>query len=454
MNTPDETAALRAGVARLTAALSESEREKEVMIAEAAHHSTTFERLERIGQGLLDTGEKIETSKLRAEMAELKSKLAAAESMLESAETDACAYRKGAHEDHVRANAALASLASLREAAGALVAVIRKCRECGMPATKAIDGDRYCDDHPTVVQRAAHTLVGTNIAVVDEQTIFARDLEFAIPLRALVVLLSGAEAQPCMQPKDEPEFWCKHDGSAHSIYCPLREAQPTKEPRLNMDPQFKQVDGSSTDCSCCKKRVESWFVFSSGISVCAECWPSWRGANHFKSIECDHGGAEAQPSPLAAENAALRELLGCARSWLMNEPAAKDLFDRVSEVLRDGISRGTQVTRCVEERSSAEAENAALRELLGEAKDCIASYRAREMKEAREHQAATFIGPDLVLHRVAITLSGNEQGEPEDDGALRCGWCDMPKPGEHRPKCLLTKALRAAKAALEAWGNR
>lgn len=48
----------------------------------------------------------------------------------------------------------------------------------------------------------------------------------------------------------------------------------------------------------------------------------------------------------------------------------------------------------------------------------------------------------------------DEQGEPEDDGALRCGWCDMPKPGEHRPKCLLAKALRDAKAAREAWGKR
>jgi len=39
-------------------------------------------------------------------------------------------------------------------------------------------------------------------------------------LRELAGALEAIATVGCMQRADEDEFWCKKDGSAHSIYCP------------------------------------------------------------------------------------------------------------------------------------------------------------------------------------------------------------------------------------------
>ena len=43
------------------------------------------------------------------------------------------------------------------------------------------------------------------------------------PVERLVVYRTALELIAefgCMQSSAEEEYWCKHDGSAHSIYCP------------------------------------------------------------------------------------------------------------------------------------------------------------------------------------------------------------------------------------------
>jgi ribosomal protein S14 len=68
--------------------------------------------------------------------------------------------------------------------------------------------DLLCEGHNVIVERdAALARVG--------------ELEKAL------------EKMPCMQFKAEKEFWCKHDGSAHSVYCPVtlaRQALRTHTP--------------------------------------------------------------------------------------------------------------------------------------------------------------------------------------------------------------------------------
>ena len=40
------------------------------------------------------------------------------------------------------------------------------------------------------------------------------------PLRIAMVALLRIAATGCMQSQEEDEFFCKHDGSKHSCYCP------------------------------------------------------------------------------------------------------------------------------------------------------------------------------------------------------------------------------------------
>ena len=48
-------------------------------------------------------------------------------------------------------------------------------------------------------------------------------LRFDVPVDGIVIFRDALEiiaATGCMQSADEKEFFCKHDGSDHSIYCP------------------------------------------------------------------------------------------------------------------------------------------------------------------------------------------------------------------------------------------
>lgn len=45
----------------------------------------------------------------------------------------------------------------------------------------------------------------------------------------------------CIQSQDEEEFWCKHDGSKHSIYCPLHPLNRLAYEQKDMPPEFQKL---------------------------------------------------------------------------------------------------------------------------------------------------------------------------------------------------------------------
>ncbi len=62
------------------------------------------------------------------------------------------------------------------------------------------------------------TAAGLDVdATATASVIVERIIKFRSALQLIVQI-------GCMQPAGEKEFWCKHDGSGHSIYCPARIA--------------------------------------------------------------------------------------------------------------------------------------------------------------------------------------------------------------------------------------
>jgi hypothetical protein len=100
----------------------------------------------------------------------------------------------------------------------------------------------------TVKETVLGALVGLHDAVHDLQTVKAR-LEATTEVLDRVCeneihyieALMHIEKIGCMQYEDEDEFWCKKDGSAHSIYCPAGIARQT----LRNAPNREEDEGSA-----------------------------------------------------------------------------------------------------------------------------------------------------------------------------------------------------------------
>lgn len=256
-----------------------------------------------------------------------------------------------------------ASLASLREAARALVESLPKCDKCSKPATRALrrGEDRRCDDHPA-------------LRFEEPDGHYYRDApEYprAVPLRALVALLSGAEAQPTP--------------TRDAIRQPLQVIRSEAE---NIRAKLKLLGIDDEDIAAAQSAID-------------------------RNVErIDSAMSEAQPTRAEVEIAALREALVTARDALHRDRTG--LAAALNKILNAIAARSW----LVEERGPYEWDDDRYKDEAGQAMRQVAEIARSALVASGTLAIEAIAGTDTEL-AIDRALSGNVSAYQERVEGMR-----------------------------------